>query len=125
VVSEKGDVRVTALGDGGNVQLNANGGKAFVFGKGGVYVWADGFGVQGTKDALTLGKVNSPGKFTAPDLDQSCRLQMKATEITCYCGQAGYALRDKKVTLFTNGRAGELILDGSNVQVEANRICLG
>jgi hypothetical protein len=108
-----------------NVQLVSNTENVYVWGLESALLGTEGYAFQATKDELTFGKATAPKDFKAPAIDPKNVFKMNSDETSCYRGAAGFALRDNKVTLMTNGRAGELILDGDKIQVQGNRILLG
>lgn len=86
---------------------------------------SDGFGVLAKPAEVTLGKMTSGDNLPAAAIDPDCAITVKADSVTVYHKQAGMAVRDNKVTLQSNGRAGELLIDGSEIKVEGARIMLG
>ncbi len=123
LISEHGDAKISAKKVG---QLVADGG-AFVFGKTEFACMSgDGWGIGGN-GGLTLGKVTNTTALSggAGSFDSSNCMKFTDSEISAYRGSAGYALRDNKVSLFSNGKVGELLIEGSQIKVDGARICLG
>lgn len=123
VTSEEAKV---AIGGKTDVGITASTGAFYAGAKTKAHVVVDGgTGLLCEPKKLFLGMVTSGDDAAKAAPDSNSGMQMTSDDITCYKGQSGFALRNNKVTLLTNGRAGELIIDGSQIKVEGSRICLG
>ncbi len=119
-VAAKGKVTITAEADG---QINSDKVMA-VDGKTKLVFMGGSYGGIAKDSELSLGKFSSKKTYDGAAIDSKAVLKFTDSEISAYKGAAGYTLRDNKVTLFSNGKAGELLIDGSQVKVEGARICL-
>ncbi len=123
VISEESDVEINADAD---VGVTATNGAVYSAAKTKMHLVVDGgTGILCEPTKLFLGMLTGASKAKEAKPDSNSGMSMTPDDITCYKGQSGFALRNNKVTLLTNGRAGELIIDGSQIKVEGSRICLG
>jgi hypothetical protein len=120
-VAAKGKVTISAQAAG---QLNSDTVMA-IDGKTKLVFMGGSYGGIATDSDFSLGKFSSKESYAGAAIDSQSVLKFTDSEISAHKGAAGYALRDNKVTLFSNGKAGELLIDGSQIKVDGARICLG
>jgi uncharacterized protein (DUF2345 family) len=83
-----------------------------------------GFGAVATAHYINMGKMVDTGNLPSAGVHDDCSLKMNEEGILLFHNAAGFEISDNTVKMTTAGAEGELIINGSEIRVEGQRVLL-